>query len=213
VVDRPPIILALAGTNGAGKSSIGGAILKNDELSYFNPDEEARAIFAESPELGYEHANSVAWQCGREKLERAIADRTSHVFETTLGGKTITELLIRAAEAGLEVCIWYVGLESSELHLERIRERVSRGGHDIPEMKVRERFESSRRNLIRLLPHLTELRVFDNSHPGDPSQGIRPEPKLLLWVAYGQLKTPVNDSATPLWAREIVETAVARFRA
>jgi predicted ABC-type ATPase len=50
-----------------------------------------------------------------------------------------------------------------ELHLARIARRVSEGGHSIPEDLVRARFDSSRLNLIRLLPHLTELRLFDNS--------------------------------------------------
>jgi len=53
--------------------------------------------------------------------------------------------------------IWYAGLASPELHIERVHERVRRGGHAIPEDRIRERWTTSRQNLIRLLPHATEV--------------------------------------------------------
>ena len=64
----------------------------------------------------------------------------------------MTALLERALAVGLEVRVWYVGLSSPELHLARVRARVAKGGHDIPEAQVRARYDSSRLNLIRLLP-------------------------------------------------------------
>ena len=96
---------------------------------------------------------------------------STFAFETTLGGKTITALLERALGAGGEVRIWYVGLSTPELHLARVRARVARGGHDIPEAQIRARYDASRLNLIRMLPHLTELRVYDNSVEAVPQHG------------------------------------------
>jgi len=69
-------------------------------------------------------------------LERAIAERKTFAFETTLGGATITALLQRALAAGIAVRVWYVGLDSPELHIARVRAR-SHGRHDIPAGHIR----------------------------------------------------------------------------
>ena len=70
----------------------------------------------------------------------------------------------------------FLGLGSPELHLERMLRRGDRGGHDIPEKKIRERWRGSRENLIRLLPNIDHLRVDDNPHEADPAAGIAPGP-------------------------------------
>ena len=127
-----PCIYVLAGTNGAGKSSIAGARFRESGAEYFNPDEAARRILAANPAAGPEEANAAAWQHGKRLLERAISERLTFAFETTLGGDTITALLEAARSAGIEVRIWYVGLDSVERHIARVRSRVARGGHDIP---------------------------------------------------------------------------------
>jgi predicted ABC-type ATPase len=178
-----PCIYVLAGTNGAGKSSIGGAILLQHGVEYFNPDEAARLILTANPGITQAEANSAAWHEGKRLLERAVAERCSFAFETTLGGQTITALLDRALSEGVEVRFWYVGLRSPELHIARVRSRVARGGHDIPEETIRARYNGSRLNLIRLLRKLTELRVYDNSHEADPFTGLAPEPMLILHIA------------------------------
>ena len=174
-----PCITVLAGPNGGGKSSIAGAMLRNAGGDYFNPDEVARRIREHDPPLSVPEANGLAWREGKRLLERAIDERKSFAFETTLGGSTMTELLDGAAAAGLEVRVWYVALSSAEMQLARVRARVARGGHDIPEADVRRRYTKSLENLVRLLPKLTELRMFDNSAPGDPAAGRTPRPQLV----------------------------------
>jgi len=205
-----PCIYVLAGTNGAGKSSIGGAMLLEKGVDYFNPDEATRDILGVNPGITQEDANSAAWHEGRRLLERAIVERLDFAFETTLGGRTITELLERALAEGLEVRIWYVGLSSPELHIERVRARVARGGHDIPEDRIRERYDQSRLNLVRLLPKLTELRLYDNSAPANPATGVAPEPALIVHVARGRIVRSRALRLTPSWAKPIVATAMRR---
>ncbi len=202
-----PCIYVLAGTNGAGKSSIGGAVIRNMGADYFNPDEATRRIHSASPHLSEREASSAAWHQGKRLLERAIANRLTFAFETTLGGETITALLRQALAKGIEVRVWYVGLATPELHLARVRARVARGGHDIPEGKIRERFERSRVNLIRLLPHLTELRVFDNSADADPASGKTPEPLLVLHMVNGAITSICDLPQVPGWAKPIVAAA------
>jgi predicted ABC-type ATPase len=155
-------------------------------------------------------ANAAAWRIGRTLLERAIRDRLDFAFETTLGGNTIQRLLGVAAASGIEVRVWYVGLGSPELHVERVAARVRRGGHPIPEELIRQRYERSRLNLVRLLPDLAALRVYDNSDPADPEAGEVPNPRLVLHLEAGRIVGPEDLSQTPDWARPLVAAALER---
>jgi predicted ABC-type ATPase len=204
----PPRIYVLAGVNGAGKSSIGGAMVRAAGADYYNPDEAARALIAANPGLEQTKANAAAWRQGKRLLEKAIRERLDFTFETTLGGSTMTRLLGEAASHGVEVRITYVGLSSPEDHIARVAQRVSQGGHDIPETSIRRRWRHSRQNLIQLLPALTELRVYDNSGYGDPAAGETPRPKLVLHLAHGEIVGPSDLSATPQWAKPIVAAAL-----
>jgi len=108
------------------------------------------------------------------------------------------------------VRIWYVGLSSPELHIERVRERVARGGHDIPDEKIRERWEGSRKNLIRLLPRVAELVMYDNSATVALEEGEVPRPVKLLHVRNGLRYLPPLEGV-PAWAKPIVEAAIRRY--
>ncbi|KUH81187.1 ZTL protein [Mycobacterium sp. IS-1556] len=198
----------LAGVNGAGKSSIGGAMIRAAGSDYYNPDEAARELMAANPGLDQTNANAVAWRQGTRLLQRAIHERLDLALETTLGGSTITRLLSEAASQGIEVRVWYVGLSSAEAHIERVRQRVRSGGHDIPEAVIRRRWRHSRQNLVQLLPVLAELRVYDNSPHADPVEGKAPRPILVLHVDHGEVVGPGDLSATPGWAKPIVAAAL-----
>jgi predicted ABC-type ATPase len=203
-----PCIYVLAGTNGAGKSSIGGAMFRLSGAEYLNPDEATTRILSANPAITREEANRAAWNEGKRLLERAIDERRDFAFETTLGGRTIAALLGKALSAGIEVRVWYVGLESPELHIERVRSRVKKGGHDIPETKIRERYVRSRWNLIQLLPELTEVIVYDNSEEADPHSGIAPNPKLILHAAKGKTLAMCDLKRAPNWAKPILMAAL-----
>jgi predicted ABC-type ATPase len=205
-------LYVLAGVNGAGKSSLAGATFRAQGGDYFNPDEAARELMRVNPKLGQTEANGLAWQQGKRLLERAIAGRLDHAFETTLGAHTLPRLLAEAAAAGIAVHVWYAGLSSPELHLARVAARVKRGGHDIPEDAIRRRYQHSRLNLIELLPNLAALRLYDNSRDADPAMGVAPQPILVLHLDHGQVVAPDNLSATPDWARPIVAAALKRAR-
>jgi predicted ABC-type ATPase len=153
-------------------------------------------------------ANGLGWLQGKRLLERAISRRLEFAFETTLGGNTIPALLEEAADWGLAVRVWYVGLESPELHLARVRSRVAAGGHDIPEAKIRERYDQSRRNLIRLLPKLAELSMFDNSVDGNPEKGEAPHPFLVLSMRDGKITDRCPVRSVPSWAKATFVTAL-----
>lgn len=206
-----PLLFVLAGVNGAGKSSVGGTWIRDSGMNYFNPDEAAQAIRMESGG-SIEEANASAWQEGKERLESAIRKRKNYTFESTLGANTIPRLLTEAAKNGFEVVVWFVGLSSPEQHIARVRARVAAGGHDIPEAKIRERWDGSRRNIISLMPYLTELRVYDNSKDRDPITGEIPQPQLILHCRRGVIVSSVELAAFPEWAEPILTRALQLHR-
>jgi predicted ABC-type ATPase len=201
-------IYVIAGVNGAGKSSVAGQAFRQSGADYYNPDEAARRFLAANHSLTQAEANSAAWHEGARLLRRAIDEGLDFAFETTLGANTIPLLLRQAANSGVEINIWYVGLGSPELHIARVRSRVARGGHDISETDIRRRYERSRLNLIDLLPVLRALRIFDNSAEGDPAVGQTPKPVLVLSVERRKIIEPKDLSRTPSWAKPIVAAAL-----
>lgn len=210
VTDPVPTITVIAGTNGAGKSSILGEFLRQHGGEYFNPDDMARRLRKEDPDLTQYEANAQAWLIGKEGLEDAIYTGRDYTFETTLGGNTIKRLLHQAAAHGHRLVIWYVGLASAEAHIERVTQRVRRGGHPIPEDKIRERFEQSVQHLIELLPAIFECRLFDNSESADLCAGEAPAPVSLLHIRDREIVSSVALSEVPEWAKPVFAAVLAR---
>ncbi len=205
-----PVLYVLAGVNGAGKSSTGGHVLARQGISWFNPDTFARELRAA---LGcdQETANSQAWNEGMRRLDGSIAQCQNYTFETTLGGTTVAARVLEATKTH-DVLIWFCGLSSPELHIARVKARVAAGGHPIPEQKIRERYKSAQINLIKLMPHVTYIKVCDNSAEAS-DDGTVPDPLLVLAMESGQVLTPdVNDikelQRTPEWAKAILEAAL-----
>src|SRR5260370_2212455 len=199
-------IYVLAGTNGAGKTSVLGQFVRRTSADFVDPDALTRELMASDPSLSLSDANSRAWSISRDALEKALRNRSTYAFETTLGGRTITRLLERALDPGMEVRMLYVGLASPELNIARVRARVAGGGHDIDESKTRERYTRSRENLLRLLPRLTELALYDNIE--QVSEGQLPSPILLVVTIEGEAVFIPDLSSVPDWAKPIVELAL-----
>jgi predicted ABC-type ATPase len=205
---RPGRIIVAAGTNGAGKSVVAGEFLSaSAEGTYFNPDLAAKAI-ANKDGISLAEANARAWNLGFDLLNRSIDRNQDFSFETTLGGNSITQALMRAAASGLELFVFYVGLDSPERHIARVAARVSRGGHPIPAAKIRERYPKSLANLIKLLGCASEVRVYDNS---DESTDGKPLARLVLSLSQRRIvKPPLEQlvSAAPDWAKPVVAAAI-----
>ena len=114
------------------------------------------------------------------RLEEAIAKGLNHVFETTLGGKSVTEKILQAAKTH-DVLIWFCGLSSPELHIARVKARVAGGGHPIPEEKIRERYPNAQLNLIKLMPHAAYIKVYDNSAEATADGTVRAQSSCSIW--------------------------------
>lgn len=212
--DRP-FILVLAGVNGAGKSSVLGSILYDADIEFFNPDFFARKLIESDSSYTLEEANGEAWSYGFSKLKQSIDAGISFAFETTLGGNSICAKLIEASDTH-DVKVFYCGLDSPEAYIQRVKFRVAQGGHDIPEEKIRERWESSRLNLIKLLPYATDVLVFDNSTTVAAGEEI-PNPIKLLEISERALIFPdLGDvqtlAAIKEWAKPLVMAAIDLYK-
>jgi predicted ABC-type ATPase len=205
-----PVLFVLAGVNGAGKSSIGGHLLEQRGLTWFNPDRFAREL-VDATGCQQETANANAWAEGMRRLDEALAGGHSHAFETTLGGHTVAAR-VAAATSTHDVLMWFCGLSSVDRHVTRVRARVAAGGHDIPEARIRERYPRAMLNLIALMPDLAHLQVYDNSAEAAPGTPIA-DPVLVLEMERGRLIWPRPDDLdalrrTPEWAKPLVEAAL-----
>ena len=204
-----PVLFILAGVNGAGKSSIGGYLVEQAGLTWFNPDTFARELRAATG-CDQGTANAAAWQEGVRRLDAAIARGSDYAFETTLGGHTIAAK-IKIATQTHDVLMWFCGLSSPELHIARVKARVAAGGHDIPEVRIRERYVTATENLIALMPHLAHMKAYDNSVEA-PVGGAVPDPTLVAETQSGKLVWPTELGSfqrTPEWAKPILEAALS----
>ena len=180
-------------------------ILKQS-ATYFNPDEATKRILAANRGITLADANSAAWHEGTRLLQRAINERLDFAFETTLGGRTITEMLQSAMDAGVDVRVWYVGLNTRIRYLARVKARVAEVGTIFRRKEIWNDTIEAATNLIRILPKLSELRVYDNSEEGDPSGGALPKPRLILHFVRKRIVEIVDlnnapDSTNPYWLR------------
>jgi len=210
--EAPAGLYVVAGVNGAGKSSIFAELARQAGVLLFDADAVTQNLLDVNPGLGRDQANAIAWRTGADLLRKAIDQRLAFGLETTLGGTTIPGLLERSLQEGHPVFMSYVGLDGVELHIARVRQRVARGGHDVPEDRIRARYANSHANLIRLLPRLEGLRVFDNSTEANPAAGQAPVPTEILRTTRGRIDTVIDLAAVPQWAKPVVAVALALQR-
>lgn len=205
-------IQVFAGVNGSGKSSILGERIKAAGGFFYNPDSFTSELMVADPSLSLKEAQSHAWAHGRDSLEEAIRTGKTYAFETTLGGNTITRILMNAAKSGTKISVFYIGLASVELNIERVAARVANNGHDIPTEKIIQRWTGSVVNICNLLPHLNDLFVYDNSE--SVACGESPKTKLLVSIRDQKLLTPNSVLLSPdypEWAQPIAMAAIDAF--
>ncbi|HMS43419.1 MAG TPA: zeta toxin family protein [Pyrinomonadaceae bacterium] len=162
-----PKIIVIAGCNGAGKSTIAPHLLRDafGLKDFVNADTIAQGLSAFSPE-------SVALEAGRLMLKRLkdlAKERKSFSFETTLATRFYARWLAELQRNGFEFHLVFLWLESPELACQRVRERVSLGGHNILEDVIYRRYFKGVRNFFELYKSLANSwTIYDNSDFGNP---------------------------------------------
>ena len=165
--DNPQVVI-IAGPNGAGKTTLAPFLLRDRfQLSTFvNADAIATGLSAFEP-------GSVALEAGRVMLARLhelAEQKDSFAFETTLAARSYAPWIKGIRSNGYEVHLVFVSLHSPELAIERVTERVRRGGHGIPPHEIRRRYERGIMNLFRLyIPIVDTWAIYDNSLRARPS--------------------------------------------
>jgi predicted ABC-type ATPase len=155
-------ILVVGGINGAGKTTAARILQPEffEKFEFLNADEIARSI---SPE----NVETAAWAAGRQLIVRMralVLQETSFGLETTCSGKSYLRLLAQCKTDGWRVILLYFWLDSPEAAIARVAQRVSQGGHGIPEDVIRRRFPASIRNMRDFyLPLAEEAEIYDNS--------------------------------------------------
>ena len=155
----------ISGCNGAGKTTASYTVLPEilHCKEFVNADEIARGLSPFNPE-------SVAIEAGRlmlQRIEFLLAKEKTFSIETTLSTKSYINLVKRAQEKGYSVKVLFFWLNSPELAIRRVAERVANGGHDIPEHIIRRRYASGIRNLFTFFMDKVDYwEIYDNSdHP------------------------------------------------
>ena len=152
----------ISGCNGAGKTTASYTVLPEvlDCKEFVNADEIARGLSPFNPE-------SVVIEAGRlmlQRIEDLLSKEESFSIETTLATKSYINLVRRAQEKGYTVRLLFFWLNSPDLALQRIAERVAKGGHNIPEPIVRRRYVTGISNLFRLFMSVVDSwEIYDNS--------------------------------------------------
>ena len=159
-MENNKIYTLFVGVNGAGKTTIYRTMGFDENENRVNADE----ILAASGGDWSNQKDQI--KAGREALRRLdsfIKQGTSFNQESTLTGQTILRTIEKVKENGFLVNLYYIGLDSSELAIERVKHRVANGGHGIPEDVIRKRYEASLDMLTRVVPLCDFVVVYDNS--------------------------------------------------
>jgi predicted ABC-type ATPase len=182
--DRRPIVVAIAGPNGAGKTTFYHAHFAQAGLRFVNADVLAEELSSDP----YEAARLAA------SLRQALIEREeSFVFETVFSDPVGDKLtfLEEAVGRDYEAVLCFVGLATWRQSRERVAMRVSQGGHDVPDEKLKARFPRTLANLRNSLVRLPHVLVYDNSSLLEPYRLIaefnRGKPEvlarpLLAWI-------------------------------
>ena len=157
-----PNIYIIGGPNGSGKTTVSLKLLPNflECFEYVNADAIAAGMSQFNPE-------SVAILAGGLMIQRlrTLSDSgTDFAFETTLAARNFARFLSNCKTKGYTINLIYFGLQSPEMAIERVQQRVESGRHSIPEDVIRRRYDRGRRNLTSLyLPLCDRWIVYDNS--------------------------------------------------
>ena len=153
------VVYVIGGPNGAGKTTFAREFLPAAHVvEFLNADLLAAGLSPLQP-------GAMAVRSGRLLLTRwreLLELRRDFAFESTLSGRTYAGMLREARTAGYEVRLCYLWLPNVGMSIRRVRQRVRKGGHDVPESDLRRRFQPSLRNFFSLyLPLANEVLLFN----------------------------------------------------
>jgi predicted ABC-type ATPase len=165
VTEDRPVLIFVAGPNGSGKSTFVAEYLERLGLPYVNADDLARRVRAADPDEPGDDIDRRAFR-EAERLRTALMEArvsfcTETVFSDPVGAKL--KFLRAAAKRGFAIVLVFICLDGVALSIARVHQRTQRGGHDIPDAKLRARFPRTLANLRAAIPLTDDAFLFDNS--------------------------------------------------
>lgn len=157
-----PRALIIAGPNGAGKTTFAREYLPNEAqvLQFINADLIAQGISPFAPSS----AEVLAGRIMIQRIQEMVAEGTDFAIETTLSGNWLVKHILEWKANGFTVELFYVRLESPDISVSRVKTRVLKGGHYIPENVIRRRFQRSLAMFERKYkPIVDDWMVYDNT--------------------------------------------------
>ncbi len=157
-----PNLYIIAGCNGAGKTTASYTVLP-DMLNcreFVNADEIAKGISPFQPEKAAIDAGKIMLT----RIHELIESQVDFSFETTLAPNYFVNLIREAQRKGYFVTLVFFWLNTVDLAIQRVKMRVSEGGHNIPEDTIRRRYKSGIRNLVKkYIPICNYWLIINNS--------------------------------------------------
>ena len=158
----PSQFIIIGGGNGSGKSTSAVLVLPG-VIPYINADEIAKGL----PEVEGENKDARASRILINAVSEHEVRREDFATETTLASRSLAPRIRRLQEAGYEFQLLFFWLASPELNIQRVAERVQRGGHHIPEDVIRRRYVAGLKNFFNLYkPLANDWRTYNNSESG-----------------------------------------------
>ncbi len=177
----PKNLYIIAGPNGSGKTTFAKKFLPKYCTHFINADLIAQGLSPFSPVIAAMKAGRLVLKEIEEMSEKGV----NFAFETTLSGKTYLSLLNKLKAKGYRTHIFFLWIPNSNLALERIKDRVAGGGHNVPAVDVRRRFHRSIDNFFKVYePLLDTWMLYDNSES---------EPRLVAEMIDGKVSVKDED--------------------
>ena len=149
--------ILIAGVNGTGKTSLRGVLEgQGTPLGHII---DADAIAKQN-----NYDNMSASKQALSEIQSCLEKNVSFTQETTLAGHRTERTLKQARKQGYFITMYYIGLNSKEESIIRIANRVSKGGHNIPEEDVIRRFENRIESLRKVIPFCDKVVFYDNEN-------------------------------------------------
>ena len=148
-----PKIFFIAGCNGTGKTTFINSTF-SDNLQKIDPD-----LIKKENNCSEIDAGKIAINLTNYYLNNQI----TFIRESTLTSNLDFKILEISKKLGYKSILFYIGVSDSMVLIDRIRCRVSAGGHDIPKDTVIRRFYKSINNLIKAIPLFDKVIVYDNT--------------------------------------------------
>ena len=157
-----PNLYIISGCNGAGKTTASLTVLPETLQckEFVNCDEIAKGLSPLNPDGAKVAAGRLMLTC----IKKHIADKVDFAIETTLAAKSYHSLIIKAREQGYKTSLVYFWLQSPDLAIQRVAERVKHGGHHVEDSIIRRRYRAGIKNLFNLYCPVVDYFLFiDNS--------------------------------------------------